>query len=245
MNFFLTLAFLFFIGSVSGWIMELFFRRFVSSVNTEKKWINPGFCTGPYLPLYGCGLCILYLIAQLEKFHLTSSQNADRIICFAMMAICMTLIEYITGMMSLKLANVRLWDYTKEWGNIHGVICPKFSLIWTILGAIYYFFIHPQILDALNWLSNNLAFSFFVGFFYGVFAIDVCMSAQIVAKLKHYAEENDVIVRYEAIKANIRKKHERAKKHYRFFRPFKSDIPLSEHIKDLKETFEKIKKKKN
>ena len=38
MQIFLTLAFLFFIGSISGWVMELFYRRIISG----KKWINPG-----------------------------------------------------------------------------------------------------------------------------------------------------------------------------------------------------------
>ena len=56
MSVFLTLAYLFFIGSVFGWVLELFFRKFFSSSNPEHKWINPGFCTGPYLPIYGCGL---------------------------------------------------------------------------------------------------------------------------------------------------------------------------------------------
>lgn len=49
MNVFLTLAFLFFIGSIIGWLMELVFRKIISS----GKWINPGFLVGPYLPLYG------------------------------------------------------------------------------------------------------------------------------------------------------------------------------------------------
>lgn len=52
MNLFLTLAFLFFIGATTGWAIEVLFRRFLSSANPERKWINPGFCTGPYLPLY-------------------------------------------------------------------------------------------------------------------------------------------------------------------------------------------------
>ncbi|MBR0031622.1 MAG: hypothetical protein IJP61_04990, partial [Treponema sp.] len=49
----LVLTFLFFAGSIIGWGIELFWRRFFSKNNPEKKWINPGFLTGPYLPLYG------------------------------------------------------------------------------------------------------------------------------------------------------------------------------------------------
>ena len=67
MNFILTLAYLFFVGSISGWVLELFFRKWFSSSNPEHKWINPGFCTGPYLPIYGFGLCALYLLALLGR----------------------------------------------------------------------------------------------------------------------------------------------------------------------------------
>lgn len=243
MNWFLSLAFLFFIGSVAGWILELFFRRFFSSANPERKWINPGFCTGPYLPLYGCGLCILYLIARLEDLHWIANPFWNKILLFAFMAVCMTVIEYIAGILSLKIAKVRLWDYTKEWGNIQGIICPKFSAIWALFGACYYFLVHPHILDALDWLANNLAFSFVIGLFFGVFIVDVVNSAQLVAKLKKFAEENNVIVRFETIKAEIRQKREQAKKRYNFFRPFHMETPLAEHLKDIKDSFEKIKKK--
>jgi len=40
MNILLVLAFLFFTGSTLGWILEVFWRRFFSKNNPEKKWIN-------------------------------------------------------------------------------------------------------------------------------------------------------------------------------------------------------------
>lgn len=242
MNVFLTLAFLFFIGSVLGWVVELLFRRFLSSANPERKWINPGFCTGPYLPIYGFGLCVLYLLASLERYNWITNPFWQKAVLFLGMAVCMTAIEYVAGIFCLKVAKVRLWDYSDAWGNIQGIICPKFSLIWALIGAAYYFLIHPHILSALQWLSNNLAFSFFIGLFYGVFLIDFANSAQLAAKLKKYAEENDVIVRYEALKAQIRRRSDEAKQKYHFFRPFRSEKPLAEHLKDLKASFEKKKK---
>lgn len=90
MNIFLTLAFLFFIGATLGWVLELLFRRFFSSANPERKWINPGFCVGPYLPLYGCGLCFLYLIASLEQFSIIRDPFWNRVVLFLIMAVCMT-----------------------------------------------------------------------------------------------------------------------------------------------------------
>lgn len=242
---FLIFAFLFFIGSILGWIIELIFRRFFASGNPERKWINPGFCMGPYLPLYGVGLCILYTIASLEKYFFTDNRVLSRAIVFFIMAVSMTVIEYFAGLMMLKWSKVRLWDYRDEWGNLQGIICPKFSLFWAILGAVYYFIIHPYIVDALMWFSDNLTFSFFIGLFFGVFIIDVCYSLQITVKIKKFAEENNVIVKYENLKYEIKRRYGRTKQKYHFFRPFHSDKALHEHLKDLKESFEIKTKRKS
>lgn len=243
MNLLLILAFLFFIGSVSGWVTELLFRRFVSSANPERRWINPGFCTGPYLPLYGSGLCLMYLIASLEDFHIIQNPVLNKAVLFILMALCMTAIEYIAGIVILKKTKVRLWDYTNEWGNIQGIICPKFSLIWALLGGAYYFLVHPNILKALNWLSDNLAFSFFIGLFFGFFIIDVVHSSQIIIKLKKFAEENDVILKYEEIKTKIRCHQDARKQKYHFFSPFRSEKSLADHLKEWREVFEEVRKK--
>ena len=177
MNVFLTLTYLFFIGSVSGWVLELFFRKLFSSSNPEHKWINPGFCTGPYLPIYGFGLCTLYLLALLGGKTGLDGSIQGRALLFLGMAISMTLIEYIGGLLLLKGAKIRLWDYSNRRGNIQGLICPLFSFFWALLGAAYYFLIHPHILTALAWLSENLAFSFVIGLFFGVFLVDMASSA--------------------------------------------------------------------
>ena len=164
MNFILTLAYLFFVGSISGWVLELFFRKWFSSSNPEHKWINPGFCTGPcpYLPIYGFGLCALYLLALLGRETGLDGSIQGRVLLFLGMAVSMTLIEYIGGLLLLKGAKIRLWDYSNCRGNIQGLICPLFSFFWALLGAGYYFLIHPHILTALAWLSENLAFSFVI-----------------------------------------------------------------------------------
>lgn len=238
MNIFLTLAFLFFMGSTLGWVLELFFRRFLSSANPERKWINPGFCTGPYVPLYGVGLCIMYLIVSLEDDSLIHSVFWNRAVLFLSAAVAMSVIEYIAGIMCLKIVKVRLWDYSNEWGNIQGIICPKFSLAWALLVAVYYFLVHPHILDAIDWLSRNLAFSFVVGMFFGVFIIDVVNSAQLVVRLREFAKANDVVVRYEHLKAHIRSVQDRASQKSRFFYPFRSEHPLAEHLKEMLPSFE-------
>lgn len=240
MNIFLTLAYLFFLGSVFGWVLELLFRNIV---HKSKSWINPGFCTGPYLPIYGFGLCTLYLLAGLENLQLIADPVWNRVVLFAAMAVGMTAIEFVAGIFCLNFLKVRLWDYSDCWGNLQGIICPSFSLAWAALGAAYYFFVHRYILDALKWLSDNLAFSFFIGVFFGVFIVDVAHSAQIVAKMKRFAEERKIVLTYEGLKRYLRDKRRSTDRKYRFFSPFRSDTPLREHLKSFVESIEKKKNK--
>ena len=55
---------------------------------------------------------------------------------------------------------------------------------------VYYILIHPYIRNAVMWLAQNLAFSFFVGMFFGVFAVDIFYSFNVVAKIRNAAIEN-------------------------------------------------------
>ena len=75
MNFFLKIVFLFFIGCELGWGLEVLFRRFISKNNPERRWINPGFLIGPYLPLYGTGLVALYLMASVDSSFIKNKEN--------------------------------------------------------------------------------------------------------------------------------------------------------------------------
>ena len=245
MSTFLILAYLFFIGSLLGWGLEVLFRKFFSSSNPEHRWINPGFCIGPYVPLYGSGLCILYLLATFGDQTGIEDSVSGRALLFFGMAASMTVIEYIAGILLLKIAKVRLWDYSMLWGNIDGLICPLFSFFWSIMGAIYYFAIHSYILRALQWLANNLAFSFVIGFFFGVFTIDVAYSVHLVSRLKRFAEENGVIVKYENLKAHIHGARERAKLRQRFFFPLHTVRPLQEHLQEAREALEKIRERRS
>lgn len=241
MNTFLTLAFLFFVGSLGGWCLEVVFRKLT---NAQHKWINPGFCTGPYLPIYGFGLCILYLIASLEPLSLVEHPVWNKVCLFAAMAVAMTVIEYIAGIICLKYFHVRLWDYRDQWGNIQGIICPLFSFFWAILGAVYYFLIHPRVLGGLEWLSRNLAFSFVIGLFFGVFLMDLAKSLHLMARLKKFADSNELILKLEAIKDDIRQHQEERALRNNFFRPYHSDKTLAEHLQEMRDSFEQRKRRK-
>ena len=87
------IVFIFCLGSTFGSTVELFFRRIV-----HKKWVNPGFLIGPYLPIYGFGLFFLTII-----YFIFQSQSINPIIIILLMGFVMTLIELIGRLISLKI----------------------------------------------------------------------------------------------------------------------------------------------
>jgi len=223
----LSLMLIFFMGSVLGWVMEFFFRHFRSP---EKKWINPGFLTGPCLPIYGFGLCALYLLSALRRYIKLDNGFAANLLLLLIMALSMTLIEYVAGLIFVKGLKTKLWDYSEKRFNLQGIICLEFSIIWAILGAAYYFLIHRHLEKVIVWYGERPLLSFFIGIAFGILLIDAVHSFRIVAKIKQFADENDVLVRYEELKGAIRRAAIEQRKKYRFLRPFGGEEALKEHL---------------
>lgn len=221
MNLFLVLTFLFFAGSLIGWGIEVLWRRFFSKNNPERKWINPGFLNGPYLPLYGLSLCVLFVLSFIDVSFIPYLW-LHQLVLFVFMSICITAMEFVAGIIFIKGLKIKLWDYSNCWGNIKGIICPQYSFYWIILSAVYYFFIHPQILEWLYWFTNHLAFCLVIGFFYGVFTMDACYTFNVSAKIREFAEEKQIEIRYENLKADLRKRNEERKEKWSFLFQFRT-----------------------
>ena len=227
----LVVAFLFFVGSVFGWCLEVLFRRFF----TAKKWINPGFLTGPYLPLYGFGVAGLFGISRIP-LH-TGYAWLDAILLILIMGAAMTLIEYIAGLIFIKGMKIKLWDYSNRWGNIQGIICPLFSLFWLLVSAAFYFVIDTPILEAVQWFTGNIWFAFFVGIFFGVFFVDLGHSLHLATRIKKFAGEHGIIVHYEKLKETLREKREAAKEKVGFAFPLAKISEFREQLSAAKEKF--------
>lgn len=218
---------MFFVGSVLGWCIEVVFRRCF----TAKKWINPGFLTGPYLPLYGFGLAGLYAIAQIPVS--TGSAAGDAAIVIAIMTAAMVLIEYVAGLIFIKGLKIKLWDYTDRWGNIQGIICPLFSFLWLLVSAFYYLVIDRFVVGAAAWFVDNMPFAFVVGFFFGVLIIDLAHSIDLTAKIKRFADERHIVVSFEKLKESIKDGLEKAgKKKASFVFPFRSARGMTANLEE-------------
>lgn len=193
MNYFLRFAFIFFIGCIIGWVVELIFRRV-----TAKKWVNPGLLVGPYLPIYGFGLCTLT-----DLHLLVSDYNINPIFVIIFMGFCLTLIELIGGLIFIKGCGIKIWDYSDRWGNYKGLICPLFTFIWTFIGGIYYYFIADHLLDAIKWFDNNISFSYILGLFSGILFIDIFYSTNLLNKIKDFTLSNNIIIKLIDLKKHL------------------------------------------
>lgn len=189
---------LFVIGSLLGWVIELFFRRFVS----QKKWVNPGFLTGPYLPIYGCGVVVLFVLSSIDIP--ISNQIVNAIVRILLIGAGMTLIEFIAGLIFIKGFKAKLWDYSNRKGNIMGIICPAFSLIWLVVGSLYYFFLNPLLVNGITWISENLIYTYFIGAVMGMMLVDFSYSVHLATKLKEVKEAQNL--RFEEFKKLIKNK---------------------------------------
>jgi len=235
MNTFLVLLFLFATGSMIGWCIEVIWRKFFSFGNPEHKWINPGFLTGPYLPLYGFCLTLLFSLTYIDV-SFVSNPIMQKAVLFVFMALSITLFEYIAGLIFIRGMKIALWDYSNMWGNIQGIICPLYTFFWYILSAVYYFLIHPKIQEWLFWFTNHISFAFFVGFFYGVMFIDFCHTLKIMSKVRKFAKENKTVVKLDHLRNHISEVNKENKEKVHFWLTLKSEeTGMSEVLKKFKD----------
>ena len=198
MKYLVIISTLFVIGSLLGWIIELFFRRFVS----QKKWVNPGFLTGPYLPIYGFGVVVLYAVSNIPLG--IELKAVDIIVRIIIIGFGMTFIEFIAGLIFIKGLKIKLWDYSDRKGNIMGIICPLFSLVWLVVGSLYYFLLNPVLVEGISWISENLIYTFFVGGVVGAMVVDLFYSIHLATKLKQFKEMQGL--RFEEFKKEFKKR---------------------------------------
>jgi len=195
--FMLKYLLLFVSGSIIGWCTEVVYRRYLGKA---RKWINPGFLSGPFLPIYGTGICLLYIICDLEIIMVV------RVILFFIMTTC---VEYTTGLIFLKYYKTRLWDYTTVKFNIQGIISPAFSIIWVVLSVLFYYLLYPVFYSKIEFVYMHLESSLFIGIFIGIILVDMTNSFNVVNKLRLFAEaaeDSRIVFNYEQLKIEIREK---------------------------------------
>ena len=121
---------LFFLMAVFGWLWEGFLYLF-----KDDMYVNRGFLTGPWLPIYGMGAVMLELL-----FH--RWRNRPIMIFVSSMLIC-TVLEYLTGWYLELTWEVKWWDYSEMPWNLHGRICILSSLLFGGGGMLLVWVVSP------------------------------------------------------------------------------------------------------
>lgn len=137
---YIILLLLFTVYSFLGWVLETTF----ASINAGK-FINRGFLTGSFCPIYGLG-AILIIKASSEIDIYIEYYYAQVLISVLFSTILVTALEYITGFILERLFNCKWWDYSDNYGNIKGYVCLKYSLLWGVFAFLLVQMVHPLIL---------------------------------------------------------------------------------------------------
>ena len=135
------LFFQFVLFSVSGWLLEVTYRTI-----ENRRFINPGFYRGPWVPLYGSAAVILAATGSL----VSGMPLYQRALVYLLVT---TGLEYVTGEFFLLVYKKRYWDYRDSFLNFRGLICPVFSLAWVAAAFVFEFLLYPLTLGMTTLLS--------------------------------------------------------------------------------------------
>lgn len=146
----IRLFFLFLTGSLVGWIYEVTLG-FIYGYG----FVNRGFLYGPYLPIYGFGLILLYLMLQrlMNKPIKVKNIKINPILVFLGIIVITTCLEFIVGFGMLKIFQIRLWDYSSYWMNYQGIISFNTSIRFGIGGMFLLYALVPLVNKIVNRIS--------------------------------------------------------------------------------------------
>lgn len=127
---FMYYVWLFFLTAVFGWLWEGFVYLL-----KDEMYVNRGFLTGPWLPIYGMGAVMLEVL-----FH--KWRHRPVTIFLLSMLLC-TILEYMAGWYLESTWGIKWWDYSEMQINLHGRICLVSSLLFGVGGMLLVWLVSP------------------------------------------------------------------------------------------------------
>jgi uncharacterized membrane protein len=156
-----------------GWIIEVIYRS-----KKERRFVNAGFLSGPFLPIYGFGAVIITAVN-------TEAHNLPPAIGWAITLLSPTVLEYFGGWIMERFFGRKLWDYHNERFNLHGRICVRFSIYWAICAAILILIIQPRVYSHITILGPYLS-HFVAGSLFAYIVLDINYSVRSLANFKAF-----------------------------------------------------------
>ena len=134
----------FIIYSFCGFLLEVAFARIIGHPKRDRKC----FVLLPLCPVYGLGACLILWLAPLVQSPLW---------VMAAGGLAATAAELAMGLFYQFILGVKFWDYAGMRGSIGGLVCPAFSLCWTVLALMLVYLVHPAVALLGSRLPTGLA----------------------------------------------------------------------------------------
>ena len=188
----INLILLFFAYAFLGWCIEVTLKYF-----QLHRFINRGFLTGPWLPIYGSGAALI-TIAVKGLSPLESSVGTTFMVSFILCGV----VEYMTSFVLEKRFHARWWDYSQKPMNLHGRVWIGNLILFGLGGVLIVEMINPLLLRLSGHLSFILRETLAI-ILSSIFTADYVMS-HFVLKLVKTGVENSEADDTEAINKEIR-----------------------------------------
>lgn len=188
----INLILLFFAYAFLGWCIEVTLKYF-----QFHRFINRGFLTGPWLPIYGSGAALI-TIAVKGLSPLESSVGTTFMVSFILCGV----VEYMTSFVLEKRFHARWWDYSQKPMNLHGRVWIGNLILFGLGGVLIVEMINPLLLRLSGHLSFRLRETLAI-ILSIIFTADYVMS-HFVLKLVKTGVENSEADDTEAINKEIR-----------------------------------------
>ena len=136
MEYLTNLVLIFFAFSILGWCIEVTLKYF-----EFHRFINRGFLTGPWLPIYGTG-AVLITVAVRALSPLESGIGITFVVSFLLCGV----LEYMTSYVMEKRFHARWWDYSKKPMNLHGRVWIGNLILFGLGGVLIIHVLDPVLL---------------------------------------------------------------------------------------------------
>ena len=127
----------FLIYSVLGFILETTLKY------TFIKGMNNGTLFGPWIPIYGFGVCFTIFIMRLIFKKVHANKFVKILLVFLVSMITLTALEFISGHLIEMTTGVIFWDYSDLKFHFGHYIALEMSLVWGIAAIIAMYVIKP------------------------------------------------------------------------------------------------------
>ena len=186
------LILLFFAYAFLGWCIEVTLKYF-----EFHRFINRGFLTGPWLPIYGSGAALI-TVAVDGLAPLESSVGTTFVVSFILCGI----VEYMTSFVLEKRFHARWWDYSRKPMNLHGRVWIGNLILFGLGGVLIVELFNPLLFRLFGHMSLRLR-EILAIVLSCIFAADYGMS-HFVLKLVKTGVENSEADDTEAINKEVR-----------------------------------------